>query len=116
MMANTRESRASTLGQRRSVLSTDLEYKPGCGAIGANDARIGVFAGKGRGIIYVQGEQKHTVTEAEMLDALYEESLAFAARVERGAATLSNSHVNIVPPDPLPRKDGSVPLRVVRTK
>jgi (E)-4-hydroxy-3-methylbut-2-enyl-diphosphate synthase len=79
----------------------------------AEGADVAVFAGKGRGIIYVQGEQKRTVTEAEMLDALYEESLAFAARVERGEASLSNSHVSIVPPDPLPRKDGSVPLRVV---
>ncbi len=79
----------------------------------AEGADVAVFAGKGRGIIYVQGEQKRTVTEAEMLDALYEESVAFAARVERGEAQLSNAHVNIVPPDPLPRKDGSIPLRVV---
>jgi hypothetical protein len=28
-----------------------------------------VFAGKGRGIIYVQGEQKQTVTKDRMLDA-----------------------------------------------
>jgi (E)-4-hydroxy-3-methylbut-2-enyl-diphosphate synthase len=80
----------------------------------AEGADVAVFAGKGRGIIYVQGEQKRTVTEAEMLDALYEESVAFASRVERGEAQLSNAHVNIVPPDPLPRKDGSIPLLVVR--
>jgi (E)-4-hydroxy-3-methylbut-2-enyl-diphosphate synthase len=79
----------------------------------AEGADVAVFAGKGRGIIYVQGEQTRTVTEAEMLDALYDECVAFAARVERGEATLSNAPVNIVPPDPLPRKDGSLPLRVV---
>ncbi len=83
----------------------------------AEGADVAVFAGKGRGIIYVQGEQKRTVTEAEMLDALYEEALAFAARVERGEATLTNARVSIVPPDPLPRKtDGSVPLVVVRER
>jgi len=78
----------------------------------AEGADVAVFAGKGRGIIYVQGEQKRTVTEAEMLDALYEESLAFAARVERGEAELSTTRVTIAPPDPLPRKDGSIPLPV----
>jgi (E)-4-hydroxy-3-methylbut-2-enyl-diphosphate synthase len=79
----------------------------------AEGADVAVFAGKGRGIIYVQGEQKRTVTEAEMLDALYEEAVAFAARVERGEAQLTNARVHIVPPDPLPRKDGSVPLQVL---
>jgi len=79
----------------------------------AEGADVAVFAGKGRGIIYVQGEQKRTVTEAEMLDALYEEAVVFAARVERGEAELSTTRVNIAPPDPLPRRDGSVPLNVV---
>ncbi|MEK7730532.1 MAG: flavodoxin/ferredoxin-dependent (E)-4-hydroxy-3-methylbut-2-enyl-diphosphate synthase, partial [Planctomycetota bacterium] len=79
----------------------------------AEGADVAVFAGKGRGIIYVQGEQKRTVTEAEMLDALYEEAVAFAARVERGEAELSGARVTIAPPDPLPRRDGSVPLKVV---
>lgn len=79
----------------------------------AEGADVAVFAGKGRGIIYVQGEQKRTVTEPEMLDALYEEAVAFAARVERGEAELSTSRVTIAPPDPLPRRDGSVPLKVV---
>lgn len=80
----------------------------------AEGADVAVFAGKGRGIIYVQGEQVRTVTEGEMLEALYEESLAFAARVERGEAVLTNSKVMIAPPDPLPRKDGSIPLPVAR--
>jgi len=76
----------------------------------AEGADVAVFAGKGRGIIYVQGEQKRTVTESEMLDALYEEAVAFAERVERGQARLSHTRVTIAPPDPLPRKDGSIPL------
>ncbi len=79
----------------------------------AEGADVAVFAGKGRGIIYVQGEQTRTVTESEMLDALFEESVKFAERVERGEATLSGAKVSIKPPDPLPRKaDGSVPLPV----
>ena len=82
----------------------------------AEGADVAVFAGKGRGIIYVQGEQKRTVTEAERLDALYEEAVAFAARVERGEAELSTTRVTIAPPDPLPRKDGTLPLVVVQSK
>ena len=79
----------------------------------AEGADVAVFAGRGKGIIYVQGEQKRTVDESDMLDALYEECLAFAARVERGEARLSTGGVTIAPPDPLPRADGSVPLPVV---
>ena len=45
-----------------------------------------------------------------MLDALYEETVAFAERVERGEASLTNTRVTIAPPDPLPRADGSVPI------
>ncbi len=65
----------------------------------AEGADVAVFAGKGRGVIYVQGAQTRTVTEAEMLDALYEEAVAFAARVERGEVTPSSDKVLIVPPD-----------------
>ena len=79
----------------------------------AEGADVAIFAGKGRGIIYVQGEQTRTVTEDEMLNALYEEARDFAERVERGEASLTNSRVTIAPPDPLPRKDGSIPLPVV---
>jgi (E)-4-hydroxy-3-methylbut-2-enyl-diphosphate synthase len=78
----------------------------------AEGADVAVFAGRGRGIIYVQGEQKRTVTEAEILDALCEETLAFARRVERGEARRSQTSVTIAPPDALPRKDGSIPLPV----
>lgn len=77
-------------------------------------ADVAIFAGKGKGIIYVQGEQKQTVPEANMLDALLHECRELAAQVQRGEATLKNADVNIAPPDPLPRKDGSVPLTVVR--
>lgn len=54
----------------------------------AEGADVAVFAGKGRGVIYVQGEQTRTVTEAEMLDALYEEVVAFTERVKRGEAAV----------------------------
>lgn len=67
----------------------------------AEGADVAVFAGKGRGVIYVQGEQVRTVTETEMLDALYDEAVKFAARVERGEAQLRNAHVQIKPPDPI---------------
>ena len=78
----------------------------------AEGADVAVFAGKGKGIIYVQGEQTRTVEEHEMLDALYEETLAFAERVEAGEAKLSGTRVSIAPPDPLPRSDGSIPLPI----
>ncbi len=68
----------------------------------AEGADVAVFAGRGRGVIYVQGEQVRTVTEDEMLDALYEECVKFAERVERGEAIPSNQRVKITPPDPLP--------------
>lgn len=67
----------------------------------AEGADVAVFAGKGRGVIYVQGEQVRTVTEAEMLDALYDEAVKFAAKVERGEAQLRNAVVQIKPPDPI---------------
>ncbi|MBI5761954.1 MAG: flavodoxin-dependent (E)-4-hydroxy-3-methylbut-2-enyl-diphosphate synthase [Planctomycetes bacterium] len=79
----------------------------------AEGADVAVFAGKGKGIIYVQGEQTRTVSEADMLEALYEECVAFAARVERGEVTLRQGGVTIKPPDPLPRADGSLPLTVI---
>lgn len=79
-------------------------------------ADIAIFAGKGRGIIYVQGEQRQTVSEDQMLEALLDECRDFAKRVERGEATLTNAAVDIVPPDPLPRSDGSLPLTVLPGK
>lgn len=90
----------------------------GCAVNGPGEAEgadVAVFAGKGKGVIYVQGEQTRTVSEADMLEALYEECLAFAERVQRGQARLSNSAVHIMPPNPLPRPDGSIPLPVSQT-
>lgn len=75
-------------------------------------ADVAIFAGRGKGIIYVQGEQRQTVPEAQMLDALLHECRDLAGRVARGEAVLSNAHVDVKPPDPLPRK-GAVGLRVV---
>ncbi|MEP0843006.1 MAG: flavodoxin-dependent (E)-4-hydroxy-3-methylbut-2-enyl-diphosphate synthase [Phycisphaerae bacterium] len=67
----------------------------------AEGADVAIFAGRGRGVIYVQGQQVRTVTEDQMLEALYEEAVKFAARVERGEALLSNAAVHIQPPDPI---------------
>jgi (E)-4-hydroxy-3-methylbut-2-enyl-diphosphate synthase len=64
----------------------------------AEGADVAVFAGKGKGIIYVQGEQRRTVAEAGMLDALYEECVALAGRVERGEVALGRRGVRIAPP------------------
>jgi len=46
----------------------------------AEGADVALCAGRGRGVIYVRGKQTRTVSEAEMLDALYDEILAFARR------------------------------------
>jgi (E)-4-hydroxy-3-methylbut-2-enyl-diphosphate synthase len=77
-------------------------------------ADVAIFAGRGKGIIYVQGEQKQAVSESQMLDALLFECRELAARVARGEATLSNAHVEVRPPDPLPRQSAGVSLSVVR--
>ncbi len=76
----------------------------GCVVNGPGEAEgsdVAVFAGKQKGVIYVQGEQVATVPEGEILDRLFEEVRAFAAKVERGEATLKNSKVEIKPPDPI---------------
>lgn len=88
----------------------------------AEGADVAVFAGRGRGVIYVQGQQVRTVTEAEMLDALYDEAVKFAAKVERGEAQLRNAQVQIKPPEPIgppgseheKNKPGGVSLPVVK--
>lgn len=61
-------------------------------------ADVAIFAGRKRGIIYVQGEQKQTVTEDQMLDALLAECRAFADKVRRGEAQLKNAAVEIATP------------------
>jgi len=46
-------------------------------------ADVAIFAGKDKGIIYVRGEKKRTVSEGEMLDALMEECRTFTAGTDR---------------------------------
>ncbi|MHC4091833.1 MAG: flavodoxin-dependent (E)-4-hydroxy-3-methylbut-2-enyl-diphosphate synthase [Planctomycetota bacterium] len=77
-------------------------------------ADVAIFAGKGKGIIYVQGQQKQTVTEDQMLDALLAECRELADKVRSGQARLEGRDVNIVPPDPLPRADGGVSAGMLR--
>jgi len=77
-------------------------------------ADVAIFAGKGKGIIYVQGEKRQTVPEARMLDALLQECRLFAEKVERGEAKLHNATIDIKPPDPLPRPGGGKPLPVMK--
>ncbi|MEM7625499.1 MAG: flavodoxin-dependent (E)-4-hydroxy-3-methylbut-2-enyl-diphosphate synthase [Planctomycetota bacterium] len=67
----------------------------------AEGADVAVFAGKQRGIIYVQGEKVATVPEAEILDALLGECQRFEARVLAGEAKLGEKVVEIIPPDPI---------------
>ena len=76
-------------------------------------ADVAIFAGKGRGIIYVQGEQKQTVTEDRMLEALLAECRELEARVQRGEAKLIGARVEVAPPEAPARKDGSVPLKEI---
>jgi (E)-4-hydroxy-3-methylbut-2-enyl-diphosphate synthase len=76
----------------------------GCVVNGPGEAEgsdVAVFAGKQKGVIYVQGEQVATVKEHEILDRLFEEVRKFADRVQRGEATLRNQKVEIKPPAPL---------------
>jgi (E)-4-hydroxy-3-methylbut-2-enyl-diphosphate synthase len=90
---------------RRKLAGIDVPIKVavmGCVVNGPGEcegADVAIFAGKGRGIIYVQGEQKQTVEESAMLDALLEECVAFAERVKRGEATLKGGEVAIAVPD-----------------
>ena len=81
--------------RRLSAIKTPVRVAVmGCVVNGPGEAEgadVAVFAGKGRGIICVQGKQKRTVSEAEMLDALHEETLALAQRVERGEVRLGPS-------------------------
>lgn len=67
----------------------------------AEGADVAVFAGKQRGIIYVQGEKVATVPEAEILEALLSHCKAFEAKVNAGEAKLGEKVVDIVPPDPI---------------
>ncbi|MGE3180114.1 MAG: flavodoxin-dependent (E)-4-hydroxy-3-methylbut-2-enyl-diphosphate synthase [Phycisphaerae bacterium] len=105
----------------RAKLATEIDIPikvavMGCVVNGPGEcegADVAIFAGRGKGIIYVQGEQRQTVPESQMLDALLAECRDFADQVRAGKAQLKNSSVEIKPPDPLPRQDGSLPLKVV---
>lgn len=110
------------VGEVREKLATEIKLPlkvavMGCVVNGPGEcegADVAIFAGKGKGIIYVQGEKRATVAETDMLEALLRECRILAERVERGEATLKNAEVEIKPPDPLPRAHGGVPLSVVR--
>jgi len=60
---------------------------------------VAIFAGKGKGVIYVQGRQVRTVAEADMLDALYAEVKAFAKKVETGQVSADKRMVTIAAPE-----------------
>ncbi len=79
-------------------------------------ADVAVFAGKGKGIIYVQGVQKQTVGEDRMLDALLAECRELEGRVQRGEARLTNALVDVKPPEPLPSGNQTVPLPIRRKR
>ncbi len=61
-------------------------------------ADVAIFAGDGKGIIYVQGEKRQVVPEDQMLAALLAECRRLAEQVKRGAARLKNAAVEIAPP------------------
>jgi len=72
-------------------------------------ADVAIFAGKGRGIIYVQGEQRQTVSEDKMLAALLAECRTLEAAVRRGEVRLKGGSVDIT----VPAADGKVTLPVI---
>ena len=67
----------------------------------AEGADVAVFAGDRRGIIYVQGEKVANVPEADILEKLLAECLAFQDRVIKGEVKLGEKKVEIIPPDPI---------------
>lgn len=87
--------------QRLASIKTPIKVAVmGCVVNGPGEAEgadVAVFAGKGRGVIYVQGEQVRTVNEDQIVDALYDEACSFVARVERGETRLSRREVSIAP-------------------
>ncbi|MEM9417917.1 MAG: flavodoxin-dependent (E)-4-hydroxy-3-methylbut-2-enyl-diphosphate synthase [Planctomycetota bacterium] len=93
----------------RSIMEDEIELPikvavMGCIVNGPGEAEgadVAVFAGKQRGIIYVQGEKVATVPESEILGALLEECKKFEAKVNAGEASLGEKVVDIVPPDPI---------------
>ena len=90
--------------QRLSTIKTPVKVAVmGCIVNGPGEAEgadVALCAGKGRGVIYVQGRQKRTVPESEMLDALYEETLSLVTLVTRGEVNLCHRPLTITPPEP----------------
>ncbi len=82
---------------RRKLTEIDVPMKVavmGCVVNGPGEcegADVAIFAGNGRGIIYVQGQQTQTVDESHMLDALLAECRQLADRVRRGTAQLTGT-------------------------
>lgn len=91
---------------RQKLAAIDVPIKVavmGCVVNGPGEcegADVAIFAGAGKGIIYVQGEQRQTVSEDKMLDALLAECERFAERVRRGEAQLMGSKLEIQAPAP----------------
>ena len=67
----------------------------------AEGADVAIFAGKQRGLIYVQGKRVANVVEEDILQRLLEECVKFQEKVERGEAKLGEKNVEILPPDPI---------------
>lgn len=67
----------------------------------AEGADVAVFAGNGKGIIYVQGQRVANVSEDRILDTLLDACTDFQLRVQSGEAKLGEKTVEIVPPAPL---------------
>ncbi|MEM8495203.1 MAG: flavodoxin-dependent (E)-4-hydroxy-3-methylbut-2-enyl-diphosphate synthase, partial [Planctomycetota bacterium] len=67
----------------------------------AEGADVAIFAGKQKGIIYVQGQRVATVPETDILERLLEECLKFQEKIESGETTLGEKVVEIAPPDPI---------------
>ena len=67
----------------------------------AEGADVAIFAGKQRGLIYVQGEKVASVEEKDILERLLFECKKFEARVKAGEVKIGDKVVKILPPDPI---------------
>ena len=67
----------------------------------AEGADVAIFAGKQRGLIYVQGEKVASVEEKDILERLLFECKKFEARVKAGETKIGEKVVKILPPDPI---------------
>ncbi|MCK4343039.1 MAG: flavodoxin-dependent (E)-4-hydroxy-3-methylbut-2-enyl-diphosphate synthase [Phycisphaerae bacterium] len=82
---------------RRQLAEIDVPIKVavmGCLVNGPGEcegADVAIFAGAGKGVIYVRGEQKQVVSEDRMLEALLAECREFAESVKRSEAQLESA-------------------------